>query len=87
MPAPRLPGRAPSSSGDRDVAAISAASILAKTARDALLVELDAQYPVYGFARTRATARPSTWRRWRGTARARSTAAAFAPVVQIAFAF
>ena len=37
--------------GDRDVAAISAASILAKTARDALLVELDRVYPAYGFAR------------------------------------
>ncbi len=36
--------------GDRDVAAISAASILAKTVRDALLVELDAAYPAYGFA-------------------------------------
>ncbi len=36
--------------GDRDVAAISAASILAKTARDALLCELDLQYPHYGFA-------------------------------------
>ena len=36
--------------GDRDIAAISAASILAKTARDALLVELDAVYPAYGFA-------------------------------------
>ena len=37
--------------GDRDVPAISAASILAKTARDAMLVELDRLYPVYGFAR------------------------------------
>ena len=37
--------------GDRDVAAISAASILAKTARDALLCGLDMQYPLYGFAR------------------------------------
>ena len=37
--------------GDRDVAAISAASILAKTVRDALLCELDRQYPDYGFAR------------------------------------
>jgi ribonuclease HII len=36
--------------GDRTVPAISAASILAKTARDALLVELDARYPGYGFA-------------------------------------
>ena len=39
--------------GDRDVASISAASILAKTARDALLVELDVLYPHYGFARTK----------------------------------
>jgi len=37
--------------GDSKVAEISAASILAKTARDAELVALDAQYPDYGFAR------------------------------------
>ncbi|MGR2663971.1 ribonuclease HII [Chromobacterium haemolyticum] len=37
--------------GDAKVAAISAASILAKTARDAELVALDALYPQYGFAR------------------------------------
>lgn len=36
--------------GDSKVQAISAASILAKTARDAELYMLDAQYPVYGFA-------------------------------------
>ncbi|BEV08475.1 ribonuclease HII [Methylophilus sp. DW102] len=36
--------------GDSKVAEISAASILAKTARDASLLELDAQYPEYGFA-------------------------------------
>lgn len=36
--------------GDSKVAAISAASILAKTARDAELYELDIQYPQYGFA-------------------------------------
>ncbi len=39
--------------GDRDVASISAASILAKTARDALLVELDVVYPHYGFAQNK----------------------------------
>jgi len=39
--------------GDRDVAAISAASILAKTARDAMLLELDARYPLYGFAQNK----------------------------------
>ena len=37
--------------GDRDVPAISAASILAKTARDAMLVELDSRHPGYGVAR------------------------------------
>lgn len=36
--------------GDSKVAAISAASILAKTARDELMLELHAHYPNYGFA-------------------------------------
>jgi ribonuclease HII len=36
--------------GDSKVEAISAASILAKTARDAYLYELHIQYPQYGFA-------------------------------------
>jgi ribonuclease HII len=36
--------------GDAKVAAIGAASILAKTTRDAMLVELDGIYPGYGFA-------------------------------------
>ncbi len=36
--------------GDSKVAAISAASILAKTARDALMLDLHEQYPHYGFA-------------------------------------
>jgi ribonuclease HII len=35
--------------GDDKVIEISAASILAKTARDALLLELHARYPQYGF--------------------------------------
>ena len=35
--------------GDDKVNAISAASILAKTARDAALVRLHEQYPQYGF--------------------------------------
>ena len=37
--------------GDSKVQAISAASILAKTARDAELYQLDQQYPMYGFAK------------------------------------
>lgn len=37
--------------GDTKIKAISAASILAKTARDALLVEMDTKYPQYQFAK------------------------------------
>ena len=44
--------------GDRDVAAISAASILAKTARDAVLRELHALYPLYGFAQNKGYGTP-----------------------------
>jgi ribonuclease HII len=44
--------------GDRDVAAISAASILAKTARDAVLAELHLIYPLYGFARNKGYGTP-----------------------------
>lgn len=36
--------------GDSKVASISAASIIAKVARDKEMVELDSQYPEYGFA-------------------------------------
>lgn len=45
--------------GDRDVAAISAASILAKTTRDAMLVELDRAWPQYGFARHKGYGTPA----------------------------
>lgn len=44
--------------GDRDVKAISAASIIAKTARDAMLIEFDRIYPVYGFAQHKGYATP-----------------------------
>lgn len=37
--------------GDQTEPAISAASILAKVQRDSLMVELDAQFPGYGFAK------------------------------------
>jgi len=37
--------------GDQRSLSIAAASILAKTARDALMIGLDVQYPQYGFAR------------------------------------
>jgi lipid-A-disaccharide synthase len=44
--------------GDRSVAAISAASILAKTARDQKLNELDSRYPAYGFAHNKGYGTP-----------------------------
>jgi len=44
--------------GDRDVKAISAASIIAKTTRDAMLRELDKLYPVYGFAQHKGYGTP-----------------------------
>ena len=49
--------------GDALSCAVACASILAKTHRDALMRELDAQYPDYGFAKhkgygTRSTAGP-----------------------------
>jgi len=44
--------------GDRLVAAISAASILAKVARDAQMTEIDARYPGYGFAQQKGYATP-----------------------------
>jgi ribonuclease HII len=37
--------------GDRDVYSIAAASIIAKVYRDRLMIDLDQQYPEYGFAR------------------------------------
>lgn len=37
--------------GDDRIPVISAASILAKTARDAIMMELHSQYPEYGFDR------------------------------------
>jgi ribonuclease HII len=37
--------------GDQRSLSVAAASVLAKTSRDALMCELDGQYPGYGFAR------------------------------------
>jgi len=44
--------------GDATVRAISAASILAKTARDRYMVELDRLYPQYGFAQHKGYSTP-----------------------------
>lgn len=50
VPAVACPARA-LVEGDRLVPAISAASILAKVARDAEMLDWDARFPAYGFAR------------------------------------
>lgn len=44
--------------GDATVSAISAASILAKVARDRIMVELDAVYPAYGLAEHKGYSTP-----------------------------
>jgi ribonuclease HII len=55
LPELRLAGRRidgePVIRGDQTVPSISAASILAKTTRDAIMVAMDAVYPGYEFAR------------------------------------
>ena len=73
--------------GDRDVASISAASILAKTARDALMRELDAMYPSYGFAQNKGYGTPehlTALDRWGPCPIHRRS---FAPVLQISLPF
>ena len=44
---------------DRDCAAVSAASIIAKVSRDALMIELDQKYPEYDFASNKGYSSPS----------------------------
>ena len=73
--------------GDRSVAAISAASILAKTARDAMLDALDLAHPAYGFAHNKGYATPdhlAALARYGPCAAHRKT---FAPVMQPSFDF
>jgi ribonuclease HII len=73
--------------GDRSVAAISAASILAKTARDGMLDALDLAHPVYGFAHNRGYATQdhlAALARYGPCAAHRKT---FAPVMQPSFDF
>lgn len=50
LPTVNLPQQ-PLVKGDARVLSIACASVLAKTSRDALMIELDSQYPGYGFAR------------------------------------
>jgi ribonuclease HII len=57
LPLLRMPAEA-IVKGDATVAAISAASIVAKVHRDALLAALHAQHPAYGFAGHKGYATP-----------------------------
>ena len=61
LPQLDLPARA-IVGGDATVAEISAASILAKTARDAAMLDLHAQYPQYGFDRHMGYPTPAHFR-------------------------
>ena len=73
--------------GDRLVAAIAAASILAKTTRDALLVELDRSYPLYGFARHKGYSTPEHLAALATHGPCAAHRRTFAPVMQIRFIF
>ena len=73
--------------GDRDVAAISAASILAKTARDAMLIELDREYPMYGFARHKGYGTPEHLAALDLHGPCPAHRRSFAPVAQVSFGF
>ena len=66
--------------GDGSEAAISAASILAKTARDAIMMELDRIYPHYGFARHKGYATRVHRDRLRQHGPCREHRRSFAPV-------
>ena len=73
--------------GDRDVAVISAASIMAKTARDAMLVELHGHYPHYGFAHNRGYGTPEHLAALQKHGPCPAHRKSFAPVAQTSFDF
>ena len=73
--------------GDRLVAAIAAASIIAKTTRDALLVELDRTYPLYGFARHKGYSTPEHLAALATHGPCDAHRRTIAPVMQIRFVF
>jgi ribonuclease HII len=73
--------------GDRLEKCISAASILAKTARDAMLVELDGAFPGYGFARHKGYGTPEHLEALRKLGPCPHHRRSFAPVAQHEFDF
>ena len=68
--------------GDRLHRSISAASILAKTARDAELIQLDALYPLYGFAQHKGYGTPQHLAALRTHGPCRIHRMSFAPCAQ-----
>ena len=72
--------------GDRSVPQISAASILAKTARDAEMVRLHAQYPVYGLDRHKGYPTPEHLARLARYGACEIHRRSFAPVRQVSAA-
>ena len=85
---PELPCRAyPIVKGDRDVAVISAASIIAKTARDAMLVALHAQFPAYGFDENKGYGTPEHLAALNRHGPCAAHRRSFGPVLQSAFDF
>jgi ribonuclease HII len=79
MPRLPIPGRA-IISGDATEQCISAASILAKTARDALMRTFDQQHPGYGFAQHMGYATPDHLSQLRKLGPCRLHRRSFAPV-------
>jgi ribonuclease HII len=73
--------------GDRYVPVISAASIIAKTSRDELLVALDREYPQYGFAQHKGYATPEHLAALDRHGPCPIHRRSFAPVLQSSFAF
>ena len=66
--------------GDRKVAAISAASILAKVSRDRMMTELHQEYPQYGFAQHKGYPTPDHLKRLKQLGPCPAHRRSFAPV-------
>lgn len=69
--------------GDGSVASIAAASIIAKSARDAWMAELDGEYPGYGFARHKGYGTPEHLRALTGLGPCPQHRRSFAPVAAL----
>jgi ribonuclease HII len=71
--------------GDASVKEISAASILAKTARDRYMIALDRLYPQYGFAQHKGYSTPEHLAALHRHGASPHHRASFAPVRQVLY--